>query len=79
MRYSAPRGTRDILPGEIEKWQHVEGRIHRICELYGYKEIRTPMFEQTELFVRGIGEVTDIVEKEIHLCRQGQSQYDAAA
>lgn len=66
MRYSAPRGTRDILPGEIEKWQHVEGRIHRICELYGYKEIRTPMFEQTELFVRGIGEVTDIVEKEMY-------------
>lgn len=66
MKYSAPRGTRDILPGEIEKWQYIEGRIHRICALYGYKEIRTPMFEQTELFIRGIGEVTDIVEKEMY-------------
>jgi len=66
MKYSAPKGTRDVLPGETEKWRYIEERIHRICELYGYKEIRTPLFEQTELFVRGIGEVTDIVEKEMY-------------
>jgi histidyl-tRNA synthetase len=66
MRYSAPRGTQDVLPRDIGKWRRVEDHVRRVCDLYGYEEIRTPVFEQTELFVRGIGEVTDIVEKEMY-------------
>jgi histidyl-tRNA synthetase len=66
MRYSAPRGTQDVLPRDAGKWRMVEDHVRRVCDLYGYEEIRTPIFEQTELFVRGIGEVTDIVEKEMY-------------
>lgn len=62
----APRGTRDLLPGEIEKWQFIEKRAREICEIYGFKEIRTPIFEYTELFLRGIGDATDIVQKEMY-------------
>lgn len=62
----APRGTRDLLPGEVEKWQYVERVGREICETYGFKEIRTPIFEHTELFSRGIGDVTDIVQKEMY-------------
>ncbi len=61
-----PRGTNDILPGESEQWQVLEEAIHRICQAYGYREIRTPIFEHTELFERGIGETTDIVSKEMY-------------
>ncbi|NLN17373.1 MAG: histidine--tRNA ligase [Firmicutes bacterium] len=63
---SAPRGTKDILPGEVEKWQYMEDIVRRVCAGYGYREIRTPLFEHTELFQRGIGEATDIVEKEMY-------------
>lgn len=66
MATARPRGTNDILPGESERWQIMEDAIHRICGAYGYQEIRTPMFEHTELFERGIGETTDIVEKEMY-------------
>ncbi len=62
----APRGTRDILPGEIGKWHFVEGKIAEFCRLFGYEEIRTPVFEHTELFLRGVGEATDIVSKEMY-------------
>jgi len=65
-RYSAPRGTQDILPDTSHLWQYVESRWREICHLYGYREIRTPMFEETELFIRSIGEVTDIVSKEMY-------------
>jgi len=61
-----PRGTNDILPEETGKWQFVEAKIRELCRRYGYQEIRTPVFEHTELFVRGIGEATDIVEKEMY-------------
>lgn len=61
-----PRGTNDILPGEVEKWIYIEGLIRKICQQYGYKEIRTPLFEHTDLFIRGVGETTDIVEKEMY-------------
>lgn len=61
-----PRGTNDFLPGEVEKWIYIEGLIREICQQYGYKEIRTPIFEHTELFTRGVGETTDIVEKEMY-------------
>ncbi len=60
------RGTRDILPDESYKWQHIEKKVRKIFEVYNYKEIRTPIFEETELFARGIGELTDIVSKEMY-------------
>lgn len=66
MLTTGPRGTNDILPGEVEKWQYLETEIREICREYGYAEIRTPIFEHTELFQRGVGETTDIVEKEMY-------------
>jgi histidyl-tRNA synthetase len=62
----AVRGTRDIIPDEIYKWQHVESVARSVFETFGFREIRTPMFEYTELFVKGTGEVTDIVQKEMY-------------
>jgi histidyl-tRNA synthetase len=59
-------GVPDILPAEIKKWQYLEARAKKLLENYGYAEIRTPVFERTELFVRGIGPDTDIVEKEMY-------------
>lgn len=61
-----PRGTNDILPGEVEKWQYVEKVARDVCRRFNYHEIRTPIFEHTELFARGVGETTDIVEKEMY-------------
>jgi len=63
---SAIRGTKDILPQEVKKWQMVELVARRIFELYGYREIRTPVFEATELFERGTGLTSDIVTKEMY-------------
>ncbi len=60
------KGTHDILPNESEKWKNLEDIIHKTCALFGFKEIRTPIFEKTNLFLRGIGEVTDIVSKEMY-------------
>jgi histidyl-tRNA synthetase len=60
-----PKGTQDILPEDIFKWYYIEDMIKEILNKYGYKEIRTPFFEYTDLFVRGIGESTDIVTKEM--------------
>ncbi len=62
----APRGTRDLLPGEIEKWHYMEKTAREVSEIYGYQEIRTPIFEHTELFLRGIGDTTDVVQKEMY-------------
>ncbi|MEM9483682.1 MAG: histidine--tRNA ligase [Cyanobacteria bacterium P01_F01_bin.116] len=62
----ALRGTRDILPNEITVWQHVEATARDILHRAAYREIRPPMFEQTELFARGIGEATDVVSKEMY-------------
>lgn len=66
MQITRPRGTNDFLPGTVEKWQYLEEEFRRICREYGYTEIRTPIFEHTELFHRGVGETTDIVEKEMY-------------
>lgn len=66
MLTTAPKGTYDILPGEVEKWQRIEEIARDLCRRYGYSEIRTPMFEHTELFKRGVGEATDIVGKEMY-------------
>lgn len=66
MLFKAPRGTHDVLPSEVERWHYIEEVIRKICQEYGYGEIRTPLFEQTELFARGVGESTDIVGKEMY-------------
>ena len=66
MLTNAPRGTKDILPEQIGNWLYVENKIRTICQNYGYEEIRTPVFEHTELFQRGIGEGTDVVDKEMY-------------
>ena len=62
----AVKGTKDILPREARTWQSVETVVKRVCELYGYREIRTPIFEATELFEKGTGETSDIVIKEMY-------------
>lgn len=61
-----PRGTKDILPADSSKWQYIEEVLRETCRNFNYKEIRTPIFEQTELFVRGVGDTTDIVNKEMY-------------
>lgn len=66
MLTQAPKGTRDILPSEIHKWQYIEKEIAKLCNDFGYKEIRIPVFEHTELFQRGVGDTTDIVQKEMY-------------
>lgn len=66
MSFNIPRGTQDILPGESERWQYVERIARDTCAAFQYKEIRTPIFEHTELFARGVGESTDIVQKEMY-------------
>jgi hypothetical protein len=66
MEIKAIRGVKDILPGEVEKWQFVERVAREVFERYGYAEIKVPIFEHTSLFSRSIGETTDIVEKEMY-------------
>ncbi len=60
------KGTKDIYGAEVKAWQEIEGKMRRLCETFGIGEIRTPAFEFTELFVRGVGETTDIVQKEMY-------------
>ncbi|MFB5268032.1 histidine--tRNA ligase [Paenibacillus enshidis] len=69
MAFQKPTGTQDLLPGVVEKWQFVEEKARELCRRFNYREIRTPLFEQTELFVRGVGETTDVVEKEMYTFR----------
>lgn len=66
MLTKAPRGTKDVIPTESYKWQYLEGLFRETCKEFGYKEIRTPIFEHTELFERGVGETTDVVQKEMY-------------
>jgi histidyl-tRNA synthetase len=62
----AVRGTRDLLPPETELWNHIETTVRRTFERYSFGEIRTPIFEETQLFARGVGEETDMVSKEMY-------------
>lgn len=62
----APRGTNDIMPSDSVKWRYIEDTIARISKNYGFHEIRTPVFEHTELFERGVGDTTDVVQKEMY-------------
>ncbi|QRN86292.1 histidine--tRNA ligase [Clostridia bacterium] len=66
MAITRPKGTNDIMPDEMKLWHYMENIMREICQTYGYHEIRTPMFENTELFQRGVGETSDIVEKEMY-------------
>jgi histidyl-tRNA synthetase len=65
-KYKAPRGTQDVLPEVSWRWQRVEAAFRDTCRRYGYAEIRTPLFEETDLFVRGVGEGTEIVTKQMY-------------
>ena len=60
------RGMNDILPAEVSSWQFIEAKLRQLVSIYGYQEIRFPIVEKTALFKRSIGEVTDIVEKEMY-------------
>ena len=64
--YNAPRGTTDILPEEQAYWRYIEEKAAYICQLYGYERIESPIFEETQLFVKGTGDTTDIVQKEMY-------------
>ncbi len=67
-----PRGTQDILPQDSAKWRYIENRLHTLMELYNYKEIRTPIFESTELFARGVGILLTLFKRKcIHLKIKG--------
>lgn len=62
----APRGTKDVVPAESRKWQYIENEIRKVCGAYCYKEVRVPVFEHTEVFERGVGDTTDVVQKEMY-------------
>ena len=64
-RYQAVRGTFDVLPGQVSQWHSVEETSRDLAQRFGYKEIRTPLFEQAELFTRGMGVMSGLIEKEL--------------
>ena len=66
VKYAKPKGTQDILPEANGSWLHLEEKLRRTVGLYGYREIRLPTFEHTEVFARGVGETTDVVGKEMY-------------
>lgn len=72
MLTKAPKGTKDLLPKDSGKWHFIEEKFKRISKNYGFGEIRTPIFEHTELFIRGVGDTTDIVQKEMYTWEQGK-------
>lgn len=73
--FNAPRGTMDVLPGTIGKWLYIEDAARDAADLFGFKEIRFPTFEHTELFRRGVGETTDVVQKEMYTFERGKNSY----
>jgi histidyl-tRNA synthetase len=73
--YSTHHGMTDLLPGEIEQWQALETMIHETARRYHFQEIRTPVLEQTELIARGVGQLTDIVSKEMFTFDRGDDHY----
>ena len=66
MLTQAPKGTQDMLPKDAHRWQSIEAKMRELCALAGYREVRTPVFEHTELFQRGVGDATDVVQKEMY-------------
>src|SRR6186713_3208044 len=75
-KFQAPRGTRDLLAGEMAMFRHLEDKARELAALYGYQPIETPMFEDSAVFERGIGEVTDVIEKELFRVRSPGSTDD---
>ena len=75
MKYTRIKGTHDILPAMTPMWQYVEETIRNCMQIFNYKEIRTPIFEQTEVFARGIGQLTDIVSKEMYTFQDKGEKY----
>lgn len=75
MMIQKPRGTQDLLPSTINNWYYIEDKMRRICKSYGFSEVRTPIFEETGLFLRGIGETTDVVQKEMYTFTTGEQSY----
>ena len=61
-----PRGTHDVVPAEMPLWQRVTGEVERLCALYGYRKVLTPVFEDTALFARTSGQGSDVVQKEMY-------------
>src|SRR5438045_3814973 len=72
MRYRAPRGTNDVLPDQIARWRYLEECFRHVCERFGYGEIRTPIFEHAALFLRAVGEHTDVGGKEMYTFTTGE-------
>jgi len=66
LNIQAPKGTKDCLPGQVYRWQYVEEKFREVAHAFGFSEIRTPLIEYTELFERGIGDTTDVVEKQMY-------------
>ena len=66
MQIQAPKGMKDVTPKESYKWQYIEKLMRSACAEFGYRETRTPVLEHTELFARGVGDTTDIVQKEMY-------------
>ena len=70
--YKAPRGTRDLLPADRPAWSRLERLAAGLAGRYGYREIETPLFEQSDVFERGVGQVTDVIEKELFRVQAGR-------
>lgn len=66
VKITVPKGTKDILPQESRKWQYIEEKLRHLCDVFNFRELRTPVFEHTELFQRGVGDTTDVVTKEMY-------------
>src|SRR3972149_2441615 len=75
-KFQAPPGTRDLLPADVAVWRRLADAARRLAALYGYQPIDTPLFEDSAVFERGIGEVTDIVEKELFRLQSPGSEYN---
>jgi histidyl-tRNA synthetase len=78
-KFQAPRGTRDLLPADMVTWRRLEDKGRELASLYGYQPIETPIFEDSAVFERGIGEVTDVVEKELFRVRSPGTDEDRLA
>jgi histidyl-tRNA synthetase len=75
MRYRLPRGTTDVLPEQIPLWRHLENRFREVCALFGYSEIRTPVYEHEALFLRAVGQHTDVGGKEMYTFSAGEGDH----
>jgi len=75
LQYSAVKGFKDILPDQVGVWNRIESEAKRVFELFGFREIRIPILEKADLFIRGIGEETDVVSKEMYTFQDRKGNY----